>query len=194
MALFNWLKPSRPVASANSGFGERDSASQGARRDLLRMALRDTLNRNGIPTAWVGMEMLPAVGATRGSVHVRLLYKHWNPDLLVYSVALQNQLAERVRAFDERAGTWLRGFSWQFALSDESECPQPPASADWVTRHGSANAGVPASSQSQASQDRIASLEQLLLPGDQAHVGANDFQQTQPSGLTAFEPTRPVRM
>lgn len=101
-------------------------------RELLRVVLRDTLNRHGIPTAWIGAEMLVAhrQGHEAG-MHLRLLIRHWEPRLLVHCVALQRSLREHVVAFDPQSQVWFMGVSWQFALDDESACPEMPPPIVW---------------------------------------------------------------
>ena len=59
-------------------------------------------------------------------IHWRLLIKHWDPELLSYSVPFQQSLISRLMALDTSAGSWLMGVSWQFALPDESVCPPMP--------------------------------------------------------------------
>ena len=59
-------------------------------------------------------------------IHWRLLIKHWDPELLSYSVPFQQSLISRLMSLDTSAGSWLMGVSWQFALPDESVCPPMP--------------------------------------------------------------------
>jgi hypothetical protein len=110
------------------------SQSQGeVRRDLLRMALRDTLQRNGIPTSWLGADLLKATSRSgQTGYHWRLVIKHWDPRLLVHSVALQNALLQRVLALDPSADQWLLGISWRTELADESVCPPLPQPWVWA--------------------------------------------------------------
>ena len=100
----------------------------GARRELLRRALRDTLNLHSIPVAWIGAETLIASsrGVAHKGIHWRLLIKHWDPELLSYSVPFQQSLISRLMSLDATADSWLMGISWQFALPDESVCPPMP--------------------------------------------------------------------
>ncbi len=94
------------------------------RRELVRVALRDTLNFHGIPSTWLGAETLASTSrAGLKGIHCRILIKQWVPDLLLYSVALQQSFTGRLIDSDPKAGTWLMGISWQFALPDESVCP-----------------------------------------------------------------------
>jgi hypothetical protein len=113
----------------------RSSATEaGTRRELLRVVLRNTLNRHGIPTAWIGAEMLLATSRGREpGIHWRLVVKHWDPRLMTHAVALQNALIVRVLAFDPLAASWLMGISWQFSLADESVCPPMPHPGIWTS-------------------------------------------------------------
>lgn len=108
------------------------------RRELLRIVLRDTLQRTGIPTAWVGAEALAVVGdADHGGVHVRLLLRHWEPRVLIHAFALQESFRRNVLALDPQAAQWLTGISWQLALPDPSVCPHLPNPATWTSQPAS---------------------------------------------------------
>jgi hypothetical protein len=103
------------------------------RRELLRNVLRKTLNRHGIPLAWMNAEMLVATSRGRETgMHWRLLIKHWDPRLMTYAVALQNSLITRLLSQDPRAADWLMGISWQYALGDEANCPPMPYPGFWT--------------------------------------------------------------
>jgi hypothetical protein len=148
MKLIRWLfgakaapasVPSGPVSQFHSHMPSSSPqhmpVSQSAtRRELLRVVLRETLQRHGIPAQWIGAECLTTTSRTgeRG-VHWRLLIKHWDPRILMHSVALQNALIKRVMTFDPVASAWLSGISWQFALADESECPPLPHPGSWTS-------------------------------------------------------------
>jgi hypothetical protein len=120
-----------PATSPPSRSAASDSTT---RRELLRVVLRNTLNRHGIPTTWIGAEMLLATSRGREpGIHWRLVIKHWDPRLLTHAVALQNALIVRVLAFDPLAAGWLMGISWQFSLPDESLCPPMPHPGWWTS-------------------------------------------------------------
>lgn len=122
------LSPATSPPSRSTG---SDSTT---RRELLRVVLRNTLNRHGIPTTWIGAEMLLATSRGREpGIHWRLVVKHWDPRLLTHAVALQNALIVRVLAFDPLAAGWLMGISWQFSLPDESSCPPMPHPGWWTS-------------------------------------------------------------
>ncbi|MGZ5178993.1 MAG: hypothetical protein ACXWC6_14210 [Ramlibacter sp.] len=100
------------------------------RRELLRLVLRQSLARNGIPVHWIGAEAieLPGPGAP---VHVRLLVQHWDERLPRYFLAFQEDFEQRLLAVEPLARTWLRGFSWQFQLVDVSSRPALPDVGTW---------------------------------------------------------------
>jgi hypothetical protein len=105
-----------------------------ARREMLRVVLRDTMNRHGVPSTWITAETLVASSRARGQngIHWRLSIKHWDVRLPTHCVAFQNNLIKRVMTFDPMASEWLMGISWQFALDDESGCPAMPHPGLWT--------------------------------------------------------------
>ncbi|NPC56304.1 hypothetical protein [Caenimonas soli] len=170
-----------------------------ARRELLRVALRDTLNRHNIPATWIRAETLVTTsrGVTHKGLHWRLLIKHWHPELLSYGVPFQQSLINRLVALDASAATWLMGISWQFALPDESVCPPLPQRA-WGAEPKAAaqpakaatplvaatTAPVPAAAATSAKAD----LEQMFAERDaQLKQTADDarFQSTEPAALSS---------
>jgi hypothetical protein len=140
--LFGKKKPAAPPNSrmhsqiTSGGLSQQQAlTAQGTpRRELLRIVLRDTLNRHGIPTAWISAEVLTTTSRTgeRG-VHWRLVLKHWDTRLLTCTIALQHALIKRVTTFDPMASSWLTGISWQLALEDETQCPPLPHPGSWTS-------------------------------------------------------------
>jgi hypothetical protein len=150
----------------------------GARRELLRRALRDTLNLHSIPAAWIGAETLTASsrGSAQKGIHWRLLIKHWEPELLSYGVPFQQSLISRLISLDASAGSWLMGISWQYALPDESVCPPMPE-LTW--------AAEPKIRQLVKAKNPKASLEQKFTERDaQLEHEEVKFQRTEPAPLS----------
>ena len=105
-----------------------------SRRELLRLVLRDTLNRTGIPTSWVSADLLAATSRGREpGIHVRFLIKHWDPRLMLHGIAFQNVYKKRVLTLEPQAERWLIGISWQFSLPDDSLCPPMPHPGIWTS-------------------------------------------------------------
>jgi hypothetical protein len=131
------LPPPSPPKRARTSppSAETDGApvlpAAGMRRELLRLALRQSLMGNGIPSSWIVAETLEV--GSRGSgtpgIHIRLVLQHWEPRLLPYTLAFQHDLEQRLLAVEPQAGAWLRGFSWQYAGATGEPGPMPdPAS------------------------------------------------------------------
>ena len=147
MSIGEWLFGRKPATRASQPQSQSQMATSNSimpanagavqlatRREMLRVVLRDTLNRHGIPAAWITAEMLVSTSRTRESgIHWRLSIKHWDPRLPVHTVAFQNNLIKRVMAFDPLATNWLMGISWQFSVDDESACPPMPHPGLWTS-------------------------------------------------------------
>jgi hypothetical protein len=120
-----------PSQAANS----RDPATNvhAVRKEVLKLVMRETLNRNGIPEKWLSADLLRTNSARREQgIHVRLLLRHWDPRLLQHGVALEQEFYKRLLALDPLAPNWLMGFSWQFAMEDLSACPPLPHPGSWT--------------------------------------------------------------
>jgi hypothetical protein len=175
LTLFNRLGFTRspaPAAPPLSQLGpppsqmSNSAATQGrSRRELLRVVLRDTLNRHGIPSAWFDAEVLVSTSRTgeRG-IHWRLVVKNPDPRLLTYAVALQNALIKRLMTFDPLASGWLTGVSWQYALPDEATCPAMPPAASWREPPRTSSSAAPMRSEIPGPSDAVASSEPAADP------------------------------
>ncbi|HEY8047822.1 MAG TPA: hypothetical protein VIE63_01520 [Ramlibacter sp.] len=200
-------RPSTTPASSqmhsqiSSGMSQQLAQSQNTtRRELLRVVLRDTLNRHGIPTPWVEPELLATTSRTgeRG-LHWRLHIRHWDPRLLEHSVALQNALIKRVLTFDPLAVNWLNGISWQLSLVDESMCPQMPPAPTWTLQPRAVEA-QPAGGSADVIEGPVhiatkgndvrADLDQLLAARDEDFRRHADDDKTRP----VFAKTEPIKL
>jgi hypothetical protein len=108
------------------------------RQDLLRLALQHTLERHRVPSAWIGADAMAVVGRAGSGLHIRLVLLHWEPTLMAYLPALQDDLEQQLLAMDEGVRTWLRGFSWQFqwmpGVRRMPVRPAPPWTAESAVR------------------------------------------------------------
>ena len=88
-----------------------------ARRDLLKLVLRETVQFFDVQRGWVKAEVLTSrtpEGDER--LHVRFVLRHWDPGFAVRMKAFEDEYANRVEAFDPTSHLWLAGYSWRFDL------------------------------------------------------------------------------
>lgn len=194
-------KPRQPRAFANSTqfvasqMAPNSGSPTATRKDLLRLVLRETLTRNGIPPTWLAADMLRTSSSKREQgLHVRFLVRVWEPRLLEHGPALENEFTERLLLLDPQAGEWLMGFSWQFTLGDASNCPPLPRPGSWtrdtvgasaapLTKPGDIIEGpvvIP-----KAADEVRADLERLLAARD-------DDMKRHTQGGDSFAATRPA--
>ncbi|MEJ5991224.1 hypothetical protein WG902_14575 [Ramlibacter sp. PS3R-8] len=134
-------------ASSNSTLGGAGSAHS-VRKDLLRLVLRETLQRNGIPSGWLSADLLRTTTTRREEgIHVRFLVREWVPGLLQHGVAFEKEYLLRLLLLDPLAVNWLMGFSWQFVLRDASACPAMPHAGSWTAAPAAAPVRRPAAPQ-----------------------------------------------
>lgn len=136
-------KPRHSRGHAPSRTGAEGSSVPPAaamRRELLRLALRQSLTRNGVPTSWIAVQPLEVADrdGTPG-VHIRLLLQHWEPRLLPYLLSFQQDMQQRLLAVEPSAEGWLRGFSWQYAAGPGLPMPMPDP-ATWAAAAASVQA------------------------------------------------------
>ena len=184
--------------AASQAAQSRDPATSAhaVRKEVLKLVMRETLARNGIPESWLSADLLRTNSPKREQgIHVRLLVRHWDPRLLQHGVALEQEFYKRLLALDPLAPNWLMGFSWQFAMEDLSACPPLPHPGSWTappqaaqvddkptTRAGDIIEGPVMIPQT---QDEVrADLERLLALRDDDMKKHGD----------GFAPTRPVQL
>jgi hypothetical protein len=175
-----------PSTQFDSQHTQAGSSAQSVRKDLLRLVLRETLTRNGIPPTWISADMLRTTSAARreSGMHVRFLVRHWDPRLLQHAVAFEAEFSDRLQLLDPAAGSWLMGFSWQFTMEDKSACPALPHPSTWTappapsapaplaangepSSYGDVIAGPTALEQARPLDDVRADLERLLALRDE---------------------------
>jgi hypothetical protein len=164
------------------------------RKEVLQVVMRDTLLRNGIPSAWLRIDILRTTSAQRQpGVHVRFLLLQWRPQVIAHGVALERDFHRRLLALDPGADDWLMGFSWQFALEDASACPPLPHAGSWTAMP----AGAPRAPQERQPQDSglvIAGPVTIPSGSDGAHDDVEKLQGIRSDDRKrhdAYAPTSP---
>ena len=122
----------RPERKEVQGPAVRSSAVA-SQKEVLRLALGETLLHNGIPASWISMDTLRSVHATSTpGMHARIKVHRWDERLVACMVALEHDFLRRLSVLDSRRAEWLRDVSWQFALRDASACPPLPHPGSWT--------------------------------------------------------------
>lgn len=176
MGLMRGLFKGRPAAPpAAPPVSRRDLPREDTRRQLLTMAVRDTMLRHGIPAHWISAETVPTlIGNRVPGMHLRLVVREWNPELLAYTVALQRAIQARLIRLDALSSSWMAGVSWKYEVVDDSTCPALPPPEHWA-------------------RSRIPVM--MPLPAPAAAVPPRRAERPVPAGAadpTDFRPTEPM--
>ncbi|GBU15654.1 hypothetical protein AwPolaro_10320 [Polaromonas sp.] len=110
-----------------------DGTDNAMRQQLILVLFRDLIRRQGIPPAWIDLQILVFTNVSRDDdFYVQLILKHWDTRLINYAQVFQNELMANIARFEPRFDTWMRGISWQLKMTDS--CPYtklPSSSAFW---------------------------------------------------------------
>ena len=155
------------------------------RRELVAMAVNDTLRKHGIPPSWITAEGSPATTLRKQrGLHLRLVVREWQPRLLDHGVALQKSVRARIMRLDPLSSEWLTGISWKLEPVDEAVCPALPDPGYWRALRAPAAPRAEAANAAAAPAAQAA-LERMLGARDQAFAAArraehDEFRPTQP--------------
>lgn len=152
------------------------SSRDQTRRELIAMAVRDTLKKHGLGSARITADAVPGIAGNRhAGMHIQLVLRAWEPALLSYVVGLQEAVRQRLLRLDPLSPSWVAGVSWRFEPDDAGRWPQLPTAGKW-----NAVAAAPAV----PARRSTANLDKLLQSGDAAYgqrAAANsDFSPTLP--------------
>jgi hypothetical protein len=175
-------EPSHTDFEAESRFVEQGSRND-TRRELIRVVLRDTLRRHGIPADWLRGEMLTVASRERQTVmHLRLVMLHWDDRLLNFSHAFELSFMKELSQFESDASDWLHSISWQ--IGADSGCPhvEMPQPQSWTQE---AQKEDPDADLREDLEKLFAirDLERARHLANRAGDAGDDFAQTQPSQL-----------
>lgn len=132
-----FFRPARPAGQLRStdGSGEAVEGNSAAatRQQVLQVALRSVLRRQGLPPEWVDCENARVSRrATKPGIFMRLSLRHWDARLMQYLPALEQELNKEVLRFDAAAATWLLGITWQLKLKGQLPPATLPAPDFWL--------------------------------------------------------------
>ena len=118
------------AAGVKSDEQQAYSARFAAQRELLRIAVKDTLRDQGIPASWIGSDLV-IPGTVESGPQIRLVVQEWHSELLRFLPALQKTILAHLNALDTALKAAEQGVSWQFAA--DCGCPDVhmPTGFDW---------------------------------------------------------------
>ena len=186
--LFGSHRAGRKTALAKSTKAATPQPDRDAtRRQLLAMAVRDTLRMHGIPAPWVTTETLTAAtaGKERG-MHLRLILR--DRRLLPFAMDVQMNVTARITRLDPLSPAWMAGISWKMEAPEDSSCAPLPDAGYWqrLISNPPAAAPTPVAEAEAAPTAVRAVLDRLLGSGDTAFFDSQ--QQDRPD----FSPTQPM--
>lgn len=135
--MFSFLKNSVPkyVAGPSVTTDSKSMSLNSTReksdiqRELIRVVLKDTLRRLGIPFEWLSCEVIIIPhGMGNDELHIQLSLMKWHETFLRYGPALERQLVRGLDRFDPSVDHSKYIISWRF--SPDCGCPftvMPPA-------------------------------------------------------------------
>jgi hypothetical protein len=142
----------------SSQFAESQSATSldktksrnAPRRDLVKVVLRETMRRHGIPSDWIDCRSLSVLTRQHKSgMHVQFLVRKADQQLLPYVHAFQESFWEEITKLDPAARDWLFSVGWEFyetAVNNFAGMPVASAAAfaaDTSPRHEEAGDTLP---------------------------------------------------
>lgn len=122
--LFGKHPPEKPPHKPENLVTAQDEAEHVAHYKLVQMVLRLLLRKHGIPGHWIELQELTVPGKVRGlGMHVRLVLKYWDPNLMNHIQAFQTQFMADIKRYEPKHKDWLYGIAWQ--IETGSSCPNP---------------------------------------------------------------------
>lgn len=148
----------------------------GKRRELVRVVLRDTLRKNGIPVDWVGFDMLPLVQGPQQEVYLlHLVVMKWHAHLMDFAPAIEEQLWRGLIRFVPDIDRSELILGWRFAPGCGCPFDVLPEPAFWSAQGGTVAAvAAPAP----------AAPKKFDLPPSEYDHRSSGFAPTQPGELS----------
>ena len=112
------------------------------RQQLVRVVLKDTLRRRGIPHDWLSCEVMTVTrGPKQEELHIQLMLLKWSELFLRYAYALEQQLRQGLDRFEPSVDHSGYIISWRF--SPDCGCPFMVMPPPMIWAHDAAPAKAP---------------------------------------------------
>lgn len=160
------------AAEANEHGDESTQGVRDTRREIVLMAVRDTLRKHTIPPNAVVPQVLSSTAGNNGrGVHLRLVVRDLPALMMPIAHSFQVAVKARTCLLDPLARQWLTGISWVIDAADAGS-PSLPAPSYWTPELAVRREGASA-------RKRL----ERMLDSDQAGKGrmpGGDFAPTLP--------------
>lgn len=130
----------KPTTGSSTQFAESQMAVEKTKsrnaphRDLVKVVLRETMRKHGIPSDWIDCRSLSVLTRQHKSgMHVQLLVRKSDQQLLPYVHAFQESFWEQVLKMDPGAREWLFSVGWEFNGPAVQGFSAMPAAGAWDT-------------------------------------------------------------
>lgn len=111
---------------------EQTKSRNEPRRELVKMVLRETMRRHGIPSDWIECRALSVLTKHHKSgMHVQFLVLKADHQLLQWVHAFQESFWEQVLRMDPTAHDWLFSVGWEFYGKSVQDFRVMPDPATW---------------------------------------------------------------
>jgi hypothetical protein len=112
-------------------------------RELVRVVLKDTLRKNGIPAGWIGCEVTGISHRNMDDeLFVHLIVMNGNEALLQYAPALQQDLMQGLDRFEPNVDHSNYVVSWLFSPDAGFKRTSLPAPNFWVLNEAAQQAAM----------------------------------------------------
>lgn len=133
---------SESVSATDSVAPQGSRTHSDFRQELVRVVLKDTLRRRGIPHDWLSCEVIAvSKGPNQEELHIQLMLLKWSELFLRYAYALEHQLRQGLDRFEPSVDHSGYIISWRFA--SDSGCPFTVMPPPMIWLHDAAPAEAP---------------------------------------------------
>jgi hypothetical protein len=116
---------------------EQTKTRNAPRRDLVKVVLRETMRRHGIPSDWLECRSLSVLTRNHKSgMHVQFLVRQGDHELLKWVHAFQESFWEQILRTDPTARDWLFSVGWEFYGKSIQGFDMMPPAAEWKPAQG----------------------------------------------------------
>ena len=125
-------RPEAQNSELNSVLHAPQQQNPDVRRELIRVVLKNTLRLHGIAPEWLTCDVfsVPRAGG-QDELHIQLVIKTWNEQLLRYAYAFEAQLRHELNRFDPSTDHSDCAVSWRFSSACRCPLQTMPEPAAW---------------------------------------------------------------